>query len=349
MTALAKRSATTLICGLGVAAALGCAQTSDIDRGNRAGGTGIGGHDGASASTGTSDQDASSTSTSTSTSAGGSGGATSLLETIVELEPNGNLADADAAAAAKITGSTSIGGAIFPALDQDYVQMILAQPTVVRLETFEGSDRDCATIQTTLRIWDGVGVQLYADDNSGIFTCSALVVPLPAGSYYVSVEERTGASLISAYVLQATFEASAGAEFEPNDLTIKATSIVGADAFARGVHAVSTDADFFALTVPAGKSLRAEVIEGNTETCESNDIDSLLTLFNESGVELGRDDDSGRGFCSRIDGTGSAPADEYAHDLAAGTYYLLVEAAEAARDPADTSGQFAYRLAVTLR
>jgi hypothetical protein len=192
-------------------------------------------------------------------------------------------------------------------------------------------------------------VQLYADDNSGIFTCSALVVPLPAGSYYVSVEERTGAFSIPAYVLQATFEASAGVEVEPNFVTIKATSLVGADAFALGDHAMNTDSDFFAITVPAGKSLRAEVIEGNAETCESNDVDSLLTLFDESGTALGSDDDAGRGFCSRIDGTGSAPADEYAHELTAGTYYLLVKAADVALDPADTSGQFAYRLAVTLR
>lgn len=339
MTALAKRIVTALICGVGVAGALGCEQSSDSDRSKSAGRTGTGG------------QDASSTSTSASASAGGGDGATELPGTVAELEPNGNLADADAAAmtAVKITGSTSISGAIFPTLDQDYVQMILAQPTVVRLETFDGSGRDCATIQTTLRIRDGAGVQLYADDNSGIFTCSALVVPLPTGSYYVSVEERTGAFLIPAYVLQASFETSAGVEVEPNDITIKATALVGADAFARGDHAVNTDSDFFALTVPTGKSLRAEVIEGDTETCESTDVDSLLTLFDESGMELGSDDDAGRGFCALIDGTGADAADAYAHDLAAGTYYLLVEAADVARDPVDTSGQFAYRLAVTLR
>jgi hypothetical protein len=340
MTALAKRIVTAWICGVGVAGALGCEQTSDSDRSKSAGRTGTG------------CQDASSTSTSA--SGGGGDGATERLGTVAELEPNSNLADADAAAmtAVKITGSTSISGAIFPTLDQDYVQMSLAQPAIVRLETFDGSSRDCATIQTTLRIRDGAGVQLYADDNSGIFTCSALVVPLPAGSYYVSIEQRTGAFLIPAYVIQASFEASAGVEVEPNDITIKATALVGADAFARGDHAVNADSDFFALTVPAGKSLRAEVIEGNTETCESTDVDSLLTLFDESGMELGSDDDAGRGFCSLIDGTGADAADAAdadAHNLATGTYYLLVEAADGARDPADMSGQFAYRLAVTLR
>ncbi len=101
--------------------------------------------------------------------------------------------------------------------------------------------------------------------------------------------------------------------------------------------------------MPAGRSLRAEIIEGDAETCESSDVDSYLTLFDANGVTLGFDDDSGRGFCSRIDGTGSSPADAYAHDLAAGTYYLLVEASPSAQGAADTAGQFAYRLAVTLR
>ncbi len=49
------------------------------------------------------------------------------------------------------------------------------------------------------------------------------------------------------------------------------------------------------------------------------------------------------------DGTGSSPADAYAHNLAAGTYYLLVEASPSAQGAADTTGQFAYRLAITLR
>ncbi len=128
-----------------------------------------------------------------------------------------------------------------------------------------------------------------------------------------------------------------------------ATALPGSDVFATGNHAINTDSDFFAITVPAGKSLRAEILEGNAETCESDDVDSFLTLFDASGVALGGDDDSGRGFCSLIDGTGSSPADAYAHALPAGTYYLLVEAAPSAQSPGDSTGQFIYNLAITLR
>lgn len=182
-----------------------------------------------------------------------------------------------------------------------------------------------------------------------IFTCSALVVALPVGSTYASVEERTGTQPIAGYLLQARVEASAGLELEPNDTAAAATALPGSDIFVTGNHAMNTDADFYAITVPAGRSLRAEILEGDAETCESTDVDSFLTLFDASGLALGGDDDAGRGFCSLIDGTGALPADDYAHDLAAGTCYLLVEAAPGAQAPGDTAGQFVYRLALTLR
>ena len=99
-----------------------------------------------------------------------------------------------------------------------------------------------------------------------------------------------------------------------------------------------------------GKSVRAEIIEGNTaETCESLGIDSFLTLYDANGVAIATDDDAGRGFCSLIDGTGAVPANAGAHGLAGGVYYLAVEAAPFAQAPGDTSGQFVYRLAVTIR
>ncbi|MFS8072021.1 MAG: DVUA0089 family protein, partial [Byssovorax sp.] len=78
-------------------------------------------------------------------------GATCLIESLAELEPNDDLAGADAASTAatsvKITGTTILDGAILPALDQDFFQMVLAQPTVVHLETFDAGGADC-TIAT---------------------------------------------------------------------------------------------------------------------------------------------------------------------------------------------------------
>ena len=118
---------------------------------------------------------------------------------------------------------------------------------------------------------------------------------------------------------------------------------------ALGGHQTNADFDTFAINVPAGKSVRAEIIEGSTaETCESNGIDSRLRLFNAAGTELGTgDDDTGRGFCSLIDGTGTTGGFTAARALTAGIYYIRVEASSPGT--ATAGGQFDYRLVVTVR
>ena len=57
-----------------------------------------------------------------------------------------------------------------------------------------------------------------------------------------------------------------------------------------------------------------------------------------------RRDGEGRGYCSLIDGTGSAPLHSGARQLVPGTYYLQVRSAQ----PGAT-GQFDYRLFITVR
>jgi hypothetical protein len=115
------------------------------------------------------------------------------------------------------------------------------------------------------------------------------------------------------------------------------------DAYVEG-NRVATDEDYFEITVPAGGSIRAEVVEGGAETCESNEVDSTLTLFNGGGTVLAQDTDAGRGACSKIDGTGTMPANAGARALAAGKYYLRVSS------PSNMSpGLFDYRLQVTVR
>ncbi|MCC6556877.1 MAG: pre-peptidase C-terminal domain-containing protein, partial [Polyangiaceae bacterium] len=230
----------------------------------------------------------------------------------------------------------------------DLFRIDLAQSSVVRIETFDPSAADCAGFMTTLRLHDAAGAQLYADDNSGISTCSALLLSLPAGTYYAQVEERGNDGTIAAYALEVKV-ISGGSEAEANDTAAAANALSGAEVLVLGGHPSNDDSDFFAITVPPGKSIRAEIIEGGAETCESNSIDSALTLYDAGGVALGDDDDGGRGFCSAFDGTGSSPASGFAHALPGGTYYLQVEAAAFAQTPGDPTGQFDYRLVVTIR
>jgi cysteine-rich repeat protein len=274
--------------------------------------------------------------------------ATCAVEAVAEVEPNDTTAQADASAA-QLTGSATVTGAIGAVGDKDLYRLTLAAPSVVRLETLDPSGVDC-TLATTLRLFDSGGTQLYSDDNSGMSTCSALVLNLAAGTYYVGVEQQGNTATLAAYELQVRVEASAGGEVEPNDTSAQATVVSGADVFVLGGHQVNADTDFFAITVPPGKSVRAEVIEGSaTETCELLDVDSYLTLYDAGGVALETDDDGGRGFCSRIDGTGDQAANPGASKLPGGTYYLAVEAAPFAQSAGDTSGQFDYRLVITIR
>ena len=224
--------------------------------------------------------------------------------------------------------------------------MTVAAAGAVHFETFENVGLDCPTIGTKLTLLSSVGATLYTDTTTGISSCSAITAYLAAGTYYIQAEKASAGTLVK-YVLKTTFEANGGSEVEPNNTQATATAVVGADTYMLAGHPTAGDDDFYAITVPAGKSIRAEIIEGDlVTTCESNGIDSFLTLYSAAAVSLATDDDSGRGFCSMIDGTGAVPAKAGAHNLAAGTYFLQLTPSSLVSPPADV---FNYRVVVTVR
>src|SRR5262249_29418283 len=122
------------------------------------------------------------------TTSGDGCSATCALESVAEVEPNDTTANADASTV-QLSGSGSVSGAIGAVGDHDLFKLTLAAGGAIRFETLDGTGADCS-IATTLRILDNTGTQIYSDDNSGISSCSALVVNLSAGSYYVSVEQQ---------------------------------------------------------------------------------------------------------------------------------------------------------------
>lgn len=272
-----------------------------------------------------------------------------VMEALAEVEPNDTQAGAEARAAAGvlISGSTHVSGAI-TAGEVDTFKLSVAAQSVVRLETHGPKLGDCPVgLTTTLRLYDASFALLYSNDTSGVLACSAIVANLAPGTYYVRVEETGNNAAVAAYTLDAIFQTAAGSESEPNDAQPAADALMGSDVFIFGGHQTTSDEDWFALTVPAGKSIRAEVIEGSAaETCESLGIDSVLDLFDGNGVLLDGVDDVGRGACSLLDGTGALPAVPAAHNLNPGTYYLRVSSSRAASSGA---GVFDYRLVVTLR
>jgi cysteine-rich repeat protein len=284
----------------------------------------------------------------------GCDGACTTEIVLTEVEPNDTFADADAraldATPILISGSsTTLAGDISMIGNLDLFKMDLASDSVVRIETFNGTGADCTTgLTTTLRLFNASMTQVATDNVSGIGTCSALVLNVVAGTYYVQVEETGNNATIAAYKLQVKIQASKGIETEPNETQVAATAFTGSDVHLFGGHLLNADSDYYAIVVPAGRDVRAEIIEGGAKTCESNTMDTRLTLFNSLGVQLVDDDDSGRGYCSMIDGTGTVPQQGGAGNLPEGTYFLRVAASTYARGM-DTDGQFDYRLAVTIR
>lgn len=275
--------------------------------------------------------------------------ATCRVDSTLEIEPNNTIADATSSLV-QITGDVVLSGAIGTAGDLDRFQLTVAATTVVRLETFTTYGQCASTLD--LRVFNVGGTQLFADTaGAGIATCGALVVVLAPGAYFVQVEERGNNAVVPAYYLDVSYQDDNGAETEPNEtfMTASMTLLNDTEAFALGDHMVNTDADVYAITVPAGARIRAEVIEGDSETCESNGVDSRLTLLDDAGVQLVDDDDDGRGFCSMIDGTGATPLDATARNAGttSKTYYLMVRASSFSQTGA--AGVFMYRLQLTLR
>ena len=265
-----------------------------------------------------------------------------------EVEPNGTTAQADVNLV-QIAGSQNIAAAITPVADLDFFRVSNPAEQVWRFETFDNSGTDCTGgITSTLRLRNSAGTQLIADVASGISGCSAIAFTVPAGTYYIQAEEAGNDGTIASYRMDASMISSVTTEVEMNDDMAQANITSGLEFVAVGSHQLTSDADWYAITVPIGNplSVRAELIEGNAETCESNGVDSHLTLFTSVGTQLVADDDDGRGYCSLIDGTGSAPRDAAAHDLPAGTYFLRVRSSSTSNTPAN---MFDYKLVVTIR
>ena len=277
------------------------------------------------------------------------------VEAGCEVEPNNTTAQANALATGVnpvgFNGDGKIRGAIAVVGDEDVFAFDLAPAqSVVRLETFDASGVDClAGTATRLSLLNSLGVPIRFDDDSGIGTCSALQLNLASGGYFLRVEQSGNVATIAGYTLEVDVLPSVGAESEINDAPIAASVFSSLDGYMTGSHQAAADPDFFKLTIPGStpESVRAEILEGAAETCESSGIRSRLTLFDATATQLADDDaGQGRGLCSLLDGTGTAPLSPGAHGLLPGVYYLRVAASSAA---VGASAQFDYKLAVTVR
>jgi cysteine-rich repeat protein len=272
------------------------------------------------------------------------------VEATSEVEPNDTPAQADASLP-PIPSSMRLLGGLSAATDKDIFKVNVATGGVVRFETFDLSLRDCVGMPAhTLTLLTSSGTTFKTDNGTGINTCSAIVAWLDPGTYYIQV---TAALVVPAYTLAVVFGQNNGTETEPNDTQATANAEAGTEYFVCADHQLGTDVDIYSFPVPAGKSVRAEVVEVSPtaafyETCESLGVDSYLTLYSPAFVSLVTNDDAGRGYCSLIDGTGAAAATAAAHNLAEGTYFLEVKRSSFATDTSPEA-LFNYCLAVTVR
>jgi cysteine-rich repeat protein len=278
-----------------------------------------------------------------------------------ETDPNDSAAQADAAGLI-ISSDTLLAGTITDVTDEkDFYRVEVATPSVVRFETFTSLSPvfDCNATTTTLRLFQANGTtQIATDSTSGIRSCSALILALNPGVYYIQVEESGTNANVPLYFLEAIFLLDQGAETEGsgiigvNDTSATAESALDglSDVFSSAEHPAN-DRDFYVITVPPGAGIRAEVIEATNAsaaadlTCNANNLDADLRLFDSDGTtQLILDDLDGRGFCPLIDGTGTTPLDAAAKNNTTSDkiFFLSVQGFT-------QTDVFSYRLILTVR
>ncbi|MCA9554416.1 MAG: DUF4215 domain-containing protein, partial [Myxococcales bacterium] len=247
-------------------------------------------------------------------------------------------------------------GAITTVGYKDFYQVTVPDGYSIRAETFAPTDGLC-TDDTVIRVYPSDRTtQLVFDDDDGLNRCSLLdptgdlqVRQLPAGTYYVTVEEYGNNATIAQYTLNiailppvcgdgwvsgaeqcddggvvagdgcsptCTWEGTG--EVEPNDTRAQAGLLIPSGNTSGSVLGVlgASDEDWYEITVPAGAHVFAEVSDPNGG-CP---VDSAVSLRTATGTELVYDTRDGPGECGRI----SPGADIGARNLAGGTYYVRV-------------------------
>ncbi len=140
-----------------------------------------------------------------------------------------------------------------------------------------------------------------------------------AGNAMISVSNTTELTLVAesaaGRVTSVITVARLVDEVEPNDTATTANALNGGGV--AGTIGAPNDADWFAVVVPDGGSITAEIGDGSGGCA----FDTHLTLVDVDRVSIrGTDDDDGVGPCAAIH-----PArDAFASNLPAGTYFLTV-------------------------
>lgn len=228
------------------------------------------------------------------------------------------------------------------------------EQVVVRVETFDRSDADdCDGVagfyvdmhrEDVATVWDQAFLRGSYDNGNG--RCTVLTSTLDARPHLIRIMEDSGTSFIPSYRAQITVLDDRGVEDEPNDTVPQAefAALDGLDATMRGAISSADDVDLYAVDVPPGRGLRAEVVP-NTEATSCDAFNTRIALLDDSGVEQVASA-SALDACAYVDGTGDAPRHEAAANRSLADKRLIIAVTKGS---AGLAGTLPYRVAFTVR
>ena len=274
-----------------------------------------------------------------------------------------------------LDGYAGAVGQLAPAGDADwYLVDVTVAGSSIDAEIGDGFGGCPGAFDSKLGLYSPTMVALVSDTGSGVSPCSkiaphkyAAAANLPIGQYALKVE-RVSAQPQSYYVLTVhvappgcgdgvlqpgetcdpgpTPVAGCSAscqltgdftpETEPNDTQALANALGAHQGFIGAIKPIG-DMDYFSFTVPGPASQVTIQVGDGIGGCPVN-FDSLLSLYDPSGVLLVSDDNGGVDLCSKIS-PAQYPA---AMNLAAGTYRARV----AFKGNNDTQAEYVITIAV---
>lgn len=278
---------------------------------------------------------------------------------IDEIEPNDTFGFAQ-----DLGAHEGVAASIMPAGDLDHFSFEVTEANTSVSLLIEDGKGGCPTgFDSEMWLFDSAGVQLAYEDQNAVLNCSGInpltdpgAYNLPIGVYFVKVRAASASKTQPSYLLRLTrhaqgcgdaiidateqcddgnttdsdgcsaaclVEGDVMTEAEPNDTTATANPLASHDAVLASISPAS-DVDVYAVTVPAGASLR--LLTHSPGILTSCPGDTNVELLSSAGVVMATDDDGGPGECSRVDPSTHAAAKA----MAAGTYYVRVKSWSAA-------------------
>jgi len=235
------------------------------------------------------------------------------LALAADQEPNNTVAEAVVLDAASPTTATWTAEGLLDVGDAiDFYQLSLDAPAL--LQVWTESQSQAGGYDSLLSLYTSGGDLVTANDDSGDSLWSHVVVPLDAGSYYITVEMAVGGASMLPYRLRAVAQdVTRVTESEPNETPDTAQVLDWTGSGATLIEAAigqEGDIDAFRFTLDAEATV---VFETGPRPGSTTDSDTTLSLYDEALSSVAYNDDA-NGSWSRIEET-----------LEPGTYYVIVE------------------------